>query len=411
MTPALTPASCGGVALVARQARRPAAPARAPRAGVMRSGGGPASRTPTRIALRRRDARPCAAPCAAPCRAGSACSPRPSRRSCAAPAAAAARRACCSTSLRRLSSRGLGVGFVGPDDARCIRAVPSGTRDEIAGRELHAGRHAIGIGLVERDRHQHVDDALCHGTVGRRIRGQLTEGCKQGRGADYQAVPHVLSTAPMNEPTDNALTDLAFAAPDVRGELVALARPILAAERRMSPKTVEAYGRDARQFLAFLAEHLGGRVTLAGSRELTPADVRAFMAARRGDGIGGRSLMRGARRRALVRPLSRTRGQGQGRRACRRARAEDRQDSAEAAGRRAAKQLTDADLRAGEEREPMGAGARRRRAGAALRLGPAHLRGARPQAQRHARRPAAATPSRSPARATRPAWCRCCRRC
>jgi integrase/recombinase XerC len=67
---------------------------------------------------------------------------------------------------------------------------------------------------------------------------------------------------------------------------------LLADERRMSPKTVEAYRRDVMQFLAFLSEHLGRRVTLAALANLTPADVRAFMASRRMDGIGGRSLMR-----------------------------------------------------------------------------------------------------------------------
>jgi integrase/recombinase XerC len=66
----------------------------------------------------------------------------------------------------------------------------------------------------------------------------------------------------------------------------------LGAERRMSAKTVEAYERDVRQFLGFLAEHLGGRPTLAELARLTPQDVRAFMAARRADNIGGRSLMR-----------------------------------------------------------------------------------------------------------------------
>src|SRR4051812_9960744 len=67
----------------------------------------------------------------------------------------------------------------------------------------------------------------------------------------------------------------------------------LGAERRMSAKTVEAYERDARQFLGFLAGHLGGKPALSELARLTPQDVRAFMAARRGDGIGGRSLMRG----------------------------------------------------------------------------------------------------------------------
>jgi integrase/recombinase XerC len=67
----------------------------------------------------------------------------------------------------------------------------------------------------------------------------------------------------------------------------------LGAERRMSDKTVEAYQRDARQFLGFLAGHLGGKPALSELARLTPQDVRAFMAARRGAGIGGRSLMRG----------------------------------------------------------------------------------------------------------------------
>src|SRR5919201_6725530 len=84
---------------------------------------------------------------------------------------------------------------------------------------------------------------------------------------------------------------LAPAAADVAAELVRWLA-YLASERRMSPKTVEAYGRDVSQFLRFLAAHLGGAPSLQDLSGLSPADVRAFMAARRGDGIGGRSLMR-----------------------------------------------------------------------------------------------------------------------
>src|SRR5437899_3435462 len=66
----------------------------------------------------------------------------------------------------------------------------------------------------------------------------------------------------------------------------------LRAERRLSPKTLEAYARDVRQCLIFLAEHWGRRVTLKGFAALEASDVRAFMAMRRADDIGGRSLMR-----------------------------------------------------------------------------------------------------------------------
>jgi integrase/recombinase XerC len=138
---------------------------------------------------------------------------------------------------------------------------------------------------------------------------------------------------------------------DVEAQL-ARWRTHLGAERRMSPKTLEAYGRDVRQFLQFLAEHLGGAPTLKQLAKLTPADVRAFLAARRADGIAGRSLMRSlAGVRSFGRFLDR---EGKGRadaltavRAPKIARSLPKPIAATAATR-----LADTDLRAGEEREP-----------------------------------------------------------
>ena len=99
----------------------------------------------------------------------------------------------------------------------------------------------------------------------------------------------------------------------------------------MSAKTVEAYERDVRQFLGFMAEHLGGTPTLSELAKLTPQDVRAFMAARRARRHRRAVADAGAGGRAVVRAISGAQRQGQGRRAGRRARAEGAEDTAEAA--------------------------------------------------------------------------------
>jgi integrase/recombinase XerC len=126
----------------------------------------------------------------------------------------------------------------------------------------------------------------------------------------------------------------------------------LRSERRLSPKTSEAYARDVRQFLEFLGGHWGAKVTLARFGKLEATDVRAFMAMRRADEIGGRSLMRAlAGLRSFGRFLEQ---EGQGRVGALSA------VRAPKVGKSlpkpiqiaAAKRFTDADERAGEARDP-----------------------------------------------------------
>lgn len=93
---------------------------------------------------------------------------------------------------------------------------------------------------------------------------------------------------------------------------VAAWRASLEAVRRLSPATVEAYGRDVDDFARFLTGHLGQPPAIADIAGLKPADYRAFLARRRKDGLAAPSLARSLSGvRSLVRFLERQ-GQAEG---------------------------------------------------------------------------------------------------
>jgi len=88
------------------------------------------------------------------------------------------------------------------------------------------------------------------------------------------------------------MPDTAFSADAFINSELARWRRDLVSVRRLADRTVEAYGRDLGQFFGFLCRHSGGEVTLATLKDLRAADIRAFLAARRGEEVTSRSLAR-----------------------------------------------------------------------------------------------------------------------
>jgi integrase/recombinase XerC len=66
----------------------------------------------------------------------------------------------------------------------------------------------------------------------------------------------------------------------------------LAHERRASPNTLRAYGDDVSRFLGFQRGHLGGALNEKALATLKVADIRAFIAARRSEGLGAGGVQR-----------------------------------------------------------------------------------------------------------------------
>lgn len=74
-------------------------------------------------------------------------------------------------------------------------------------------------------------------------------------------------------------------------EIVAFAAH-LAQNRRRSVHTVRAYVATAERLVTFLGDHWGQAVDVPTLARVTTADLRAFLAARRGDGLGNASAAR-----------------------------------------------------------------------------------------------------------------------
>lgn len=99
--------------------------------------------------------------------------------------------------------------------------------------------------------------------------------------------------ARLSDPPDPAVAPIGDGLVDARlSAAIADWRQWLTSEKRASPHTLAAYGRDLGGFLGFLARHLGESVSLAGLSALQPADFRAWLARRALDGLAKSSTAR-----------------------------------------------------------------------------------------------------------------------